>query len=357
MSRRQATAGAVALLVTWQAACAELGFRILPITESFHPSQALGVSPDGTYVVGEGWSADGPEAFRWSAVGGVERLGGMPGGMYSAALGISGDGATVVGHGYLPNLGYQPFRWRQKTGMVALTPPGGGAYATAWDASFDGSVVVGHYNEGGAFVFGPDGSARSIPMRVAQAVSSDGRLVVGSNPSTIAAVYDLETGGTRVVGHLPGHALSYGRDITPDGRAVVGLSLAHGYTDDRAFIWTEGEGIMAIEGDGTFVPRSADAVSADGRVAVGSHEAGVYVWLAERGARDLRHLLGDRIPAELRIWEVRGVSADGTVMVGRGRFGLGEDVAWVATIPGPSALGLLVVVAALSGRRGRSRRL
>ncbi len=351
-----AIGGAAVLLATGAAVARQLSFRTLPFSSEFIPSEAIAVSPDGTVIVGVGESV-GREAFRWSMSAGIEPLGQLPGGGFSVAMGVSGNGQLVVGSSNLPGLGYQPFTWTRDTGMRHLEPPGGGSYASVHDASFDGSIVVGHFNIGGAFVFDADGTARSIPLRFAPAVTPDGRQVVGTTNGTIAAVYDLGTSMLREVGHLPGHAYSYGNDITPDGSVVVGASLATGYTDERAFIWTEEVGaVMPIVGDGSFVPRSAHAVSADGKVIVGRHDDGMYVWTEAGGARDLRDVLGELVPDGLRFRTVRGISADGTVIVGGASWGFGgENAAWVATIPAPATFPALAVLA-LTRLQGRTRR-
>ena len=61
-------------------------------------SRAWAVSADGSVVVGESYSEQGLEAFRWTPSGGMFGLGDLPGGsFYSFALGLSRDGAVVVG--------------------------------------------------------------------------------------------------------------------------------------------------------------------------------------------------------------------------------------------------------------------
>ncbi|MCA2550875.1 MAG: PEP-CTERM sorting domain-containing protein, partial [Microcystis sp. M53BS1] len=72
---------------------------------------ALGVSGDGSVVVGSGNSANGLEAFRWTQAGGIVGLGDLPGGTFQgSALGVSGDGSVVVGYSYSAN-GLEAFRW------------------------------------------------------------------------------------------------------------------------------------------------------------------------------------------------------------------------------------------------------
>ena len=52
-------------------------------------------------VVGDSNSANGVEAFRWTAATGMVGLGDLSGGTFlSAALGISGNGLVVVGSSF-----------------------------------------------------------------------------------------------------------------------------------------------------------------------------------------------------------------------------------------------------------------
>src|SRR5262245_14805654 len=71
-------------------------------------------------------------------------LGDLPGGsFYSLSLGVSADGSVVVGRSESAS-GDEPFRWTAGDGMVGLGDlPGGGFYGAAGAASADGSVVVG----------------------------------------------------------------------------------------------------------------------------------------------------------------------------------------------------------------------
>jgi len=107
-------------------------------------SQALGVSSDGSVVVGYGNSASGAEAFRWTQAGGMEGLGDLPGGDFkSRAYGVSCDGSVVVGASDSAS-GWEAFRWTETGGMEGLGDlPGGDFVSWAYGVSADGSVVVG----------------------------------------------------------------------------------------------------------------------------------------------------------------------------------------------------------------------
>lgn len=116
-------------------------------------SEANAVSADGSVVVGRGesvWVTLGAsysqaEAFRWTQVGGFQGLGYLPGGSaLSSALGVSADGSVVVGFSYSAS-GTEAFRWTETGGMVGLGDfPGGLFHSAALGVSADGSVVVGY---------------------------------------------------------------------------------------------------------------------------------------------------------------------------------------------------------------------
>ncbi len=109
-------------------------------------SQALGVSADGSVVVGESESASGTEAFRWTAAGGMQGLGDVPGGPFgSSAAAASADGGVIVGAAAGP-VTSEAFVWTEAGGMVLLDPTAdifSGIPISAYDVSADGSKIVG----------------------------------------------------------------------------------------------------------------------------------------------------------------------------------------------------------------------
>jgi probable HAF family extracellular repeat protein len=84
-------------------------------------------------------------ASVYSALGAsFQGLGDLPGGYYdSVAIGVSADGSVVVGISS-SNLSSQAFRWTKSTGMVNLGAlPGGSSFSHASDISNNGSIIVG----------------------------------------------------------------------------------------------------------------------------------------------------------------------------------------------------------------------
>ncbi len=118
-------------------------------------SEAFGVSADGAVVVGQGKSASGTEAFRWTESSGMVGLGDLDGGGFdSEAYGVTADGAVVVGVGNSVS-GGEAFLWTSADGMrsvqdVLTDDYGLGSSLTDWtlrsaDAiSADGLTIVGY---------------------------------------------------------------------------------------------------------------------------------------------------------------------------------------------------------------------
>ena len=169
-------------------------------------SSAAAVSADGSTIVGQATfgQAIGNVAFRWTEQTGFQPLGHLPGGTaYSAATAVSADGSVVVGWS---NSGFGPFgtevqmfRWTASTGMISLGDlPGGLNYSQALAVSGDGSIVVGTGSgatdypaviwdaENGlrrvsdVLIASGAGAASGYYLQSATAISTDGRVIVGS---------------------------------------------------------------------------------------------------------------------------------------------------------------------------------
>lgn len=252
-------------------------------------SLAWDVSGDGSVVVGLGSSEAGFEAFRWTQVTGIVGLGDLPGGPFSSvARGVSADGSAIVGTGYLEASGKQAFRWTAADGMVGLGTlfegaltgglvrisgdgsvvvgtnltsadssearteafrwtqesgmvgigdlPGGAFSSTAMDISQDGRVIVGtSLSDNGteAFRWTQQEGMVSIGDFTPYAVSADGSQIVGLRLGTGPVLWDAHN-GTRVLEELlesdlgldlAGWSLGGARDISADGRVIVGTGL------------------------------------------------------------------------------------------------------------------------------------
>ncbi len=130
------------------------GFELLGRLAGHARSDANAVSADGSTVVGQSSVGSTPwEAFRWTEAGGMQGLGDLNSGAFggSEALGVSGDGSLVVGTAP-SDTGSTAFIWDEAHGMRALAQiliDELGLDLTGWtltratDISGDGSVIVG----------------------------------------------------------------------------------------------------------------------------------------------------------------------------------------------------------------------
>ncbi len=179
---------AVAIQLTLAGSLSAASFQGLGFLSGGGRSFAHDVSGDGSVVVGYGFLANGREAFRWTAGGGIEGLGDLAGGIFfGEASSISADGSTIVGFSFSAN-GREAFRWTQGQGMVGLGDlPGSSFRSMAQGVSADGSTVVGYSLGSDAMAFYWTTSGGMVPLGngsgyvglSVEAVSSDGLTVVG----------------------------------------------------------------------------------------------------------------------------------------------------------------------------------
>jgi hypothetical protein len=170
----------------------KLGFEVI----SGDYSGAAAVSGDGTVVVG----SQGNEAFRWSATEGLIGLGALPGGE-SYATAVSADGSVVVGQTSSVSAGLvtvQAFRWDAVDGMVGLGILPGTSASIAAAVSGDGSVVVGTADNFLPFIWDAQHGMRSLP-------------------DLLVNEYGFDLSGWRSLGSVAG--------ISADGLTIVGTGF------------------------------------------------------------------------------------------------------------------------------------
>jgi probable HAF family extracellular repeat protein len=339
------------------------GFRGLndPI-KGFCYTSANAVSPDGMVVVGHMQPCVGPlgnpEAFRWTASGGLVGLGDLPGGLpRSQARGVSLNGAVIVGASDAGAMPYPDvaFRWTDDFGIHSIGQTGGEpVYSQASAVSADGSLVVGRGTTANgieALVWPSAGG--TIPLgflpetyeSLASAVSADGSVVVGhsSGPNVAHCVRWTAANGMQALGNLGGGKdFCSARGISADGTVIVGWSASG--PGRQAFRWDKDSGMVPLgELPGGAFFSYANAVSADGRVVVGLSETGTspseaFIWTRDLGIRNLKTLLVDNYGLDLEGWiltEANGITSDGMTIVGSGINPAGQQEGWIVTLPPP----------------------
>jgi probable HAF family extracellular repeat protein len=354
-------------------------------------SEAFGVSADGTTVAGVSAFFDfineveRQQGYRWTAAGGMQGIGDLPGGFQASyGLGISGDGSVVVGRSYPSTNRPKAVRWTSATGLVDIGALPGHLSSFAEDASYDGSVIVGvsaqidvsgsadrgfRWTASGGIVDIGDLPGGDLTTR-ALAVSPNGRFVVGNSASANGTEAFLwsDTAGMIGLGDLVSTSfMSFANDVSDDGTIVVG-SRGTGRPGQQQHItawrWTALGGMQALtDPTGVFTGRTiATAISGDGSVIVGVGTTAFafedpFIWTATTGMRRLKDVLVNQYGlTAAQSWNLgtpTGISTDGRTIVGTG-FHINNRQAWIATIPEPhSALLLGMGLAALARLRPR----
>lgn len=330
----------------------EASLTNLPAISEDRYSNGFGVSRDGSTVIGGDWDNETDQdsrAFRWTASGGTQDLGRLNGGASSRAHSTNADGSVVVGYAQDgPGGQLHAFRWTQASGtMQSLGTLPGGAYSFASDVNGDGSVVVGganfvatntntmHAFRWEAGLMQDLGSLNGTNYSYASGVNFDGSVVVGDaydgaiNGNPVRAFRWTQAGGMQSLGTLGGSSSSASA-VSDDGLVVVGSSNTP--TDGtRAFRWTQASGMSSL---GSLVGREnlqqssgASDVNRDGSVVVGQvyigDQANGFRWTQSTGMITVEQWLranGSKV-ADNTIYDARGVSADGNVVVGTLRYG------------------------------------
>jgi MYXO-CTERM domain-containing protein len=157
------------------------------------------------FRVGRGTSSSGIEAFIWDASNGMQAIGDLAGGAFrSLALGVSADGSIVVGSGAPGPGGEESSIWDGTNGIQGLGHLSGAHFeGWAFAASADGSIVVGtdfrSFGGYSAFVWDASRGMRNLQVYLttlgldltgwqlswATGISDDGLTIVGQgiNPS------------------------------------------------------------------------------------------------------------------------------------------------------------------------------
>ncbi len=352
--------------------------------EGFH-SEATAVSADGLTVVGWSESTSGIEAFRWDRTNGMVGLGGIEGGpapipVYplSKALGVSADGSVIVGEGVSATAGVEAFRWDQTNGMVGLGFLSETQYfskeSRATGVSADGSVVVGSSSTltGATHAFrwnsteGMAGLGWTGGDSFATAVSANGIVIAGFGeiePTTEAPSGTREAFRWDPANELVGlggfrldSPLSRAFGVSADGSVIVGDAISE-FVWPEASRWDAVNEILGLGKAGGQSSTTARATSADGSVVVGDGRGdgqsplipNAVIWDSVSGIQRLDLLLAS-LGVDLAGWRLEaasGISADGRTIVGYGTNPSGETEAWIVVIPEPRTA--LLVVVGLAG--------
>lgn len=286
------------------------------------------MSRDGRTLAGT-WGASNASAFRYRGPGTFESLGAGATNARYRVLSIADDGNTLCGYQHHANgPGTEvdfPILWaggaapRVLDGRYFNT-----SYGQARGLTADGSAVVGYsvYADD-AWVWTPAGGpglldrpfTREYSTIRAEVISGDGRVVAGTMAYDDTAVGVVWRDGlVRAIEMPAGYHYGYARAMSEDGSVVCfGISTTYSMTPWGAAVWTGGSAMTPL----------ADYL---------------------RGA-------GVLLPEGWEVMDCTGVSADGLTFAGALRSVSGETRAFVATVPAPGTLAIVIAGAAVRRRR------
>lgn len=246
--------------------------------------------------------------------------------VYSKPWGISGNGRVVVGESNLSAM-----VWRDGSSTPsALAMPAQTIVSAAYAASADGSVIVGSYRLplSSPSPFGPapiayrwtqaTGAVNIAPAATtsstASGVSRDGSVVVGSAFSAALNAMTpfrwTQTGGSVLLGMMPGANTSVATGVSGDGSIVVGWGSFGFQGTAQAYRWTEFQGFVDLGLPAGATRAQAFAISDDGGTIVGIVDNRAARWRSANG-----WVLLDLLPGHTES-RANAVSADGSVAVG-----------------------------------------
>ncbi|MCC5941917.1 MAG: BspA family leucine-rich repeat surface protein [Balneolaceae bacterium] len=326
-------------------------FQVLP-SPAIH---ADAVSPDGRVVAGYTTVDAGNQGYIWTENDGLTLLGTLPGHSNSRATGVASNGQAVVGGIFSPDRAY---RWTPNGGMISLGSTNELA-SFAFDVSADGSVVVGRDQNRNlsyqAFRWTAGGGMELLggfiegdhPSSEAHSVSADGNVITGHSPMFNPG-WELQAfRWTSQNGMVPiGEIIQDSRVIvSADGNTIIGtFNPGDGV---QGFRWTASTGRVALGKLPGRLNSVARGVSADGSVVVGwsrgelNEDRDAFVWTEATGMRRLQDVLEDEYGLDLTGWSLReayDISDDGSVIVGWGRDPENERRVFRVTLTEPSVI-------------------
>lgn len=291
----------------------------LPLLPRTIGGKAWGVSGDGSLIVGTAsFTGDVQRAWRWTELSGTQELPDLPGDpTICDAMGVSDDGQVIVGSGRQSHI--RPVRWRAPflfaEDLGTLDLPGYTSGAAVGISSDGLSVAATAYSTTSAAfqaaiwreetgLVGLGYLSDQFTFSEAEAISADGRVVVGYNKPTptsyrlYAYRWDAESGQVPLGNYLPEPSSAVPTGLTQDGAVVIGHTRVDPPTNDHPwmpFIWSSAGGMRPLE----------DVLVNDYRIVLGNN----------------RHILTAEV-----------ISRDGRIIVGTASNGGGAPLMYVATL-------------------------
>ena len=345
-------------------AAAGTTFTILtPTGPTYNAMSIAGVSGDGKFVVGQMSNNSVFRATRWTADDSVHLdMGLLSGRPYSQGTFLDSNGAIGAADAIDASFNPQIFQWTAPSTRVTLPFMATGTYTYSAGISNDGSVIAGWGGitsattpqridrwtsaTGNTIVPLPAGisaAASSVPdQQYTRVLSGNGNFIIGNvpnaSPTDVAYRYDATTGISTDLGQMQAGKGPRLTSISDDGSVIIGYS-AYAFPDfvngQAGFIWTQAGGFVSLgllggEGD-TYLPRF---LSGNGKVILGTDSGTNFIWTAQTGMVNFNSYLAANGVNTLGMTGLtfRGISDDGSTIVGMGLTSTGANEGWILTI-------------------------
>lgn len=230
--------GSVQVPITWSFVFRQI--TPIPLPSELKSARAYAANEDGSVIVGRGDCTSEASCI----LGGFVHAGGVATFAEPLLEAVSADGSIAVGSlGELWDIALSSSSPTDLQGATSISDDaavvGGGVFVPERSAAI--------WTEAdGLTLFAPLPSGESGGS--VYALNDDGTVAVGQMPSMQGPqAFRWQAGGAPFgLGDLPGSdLLSTARDVSEDGRIVVGAGLTDAGT--RAFIWDEAEGMRSLE--------------------------------------------------------------------------------------------------------------
>jgi len=258
---------------------------------------------------------------------------------------------VIVGGNPTPGFAFA-FRWAN--GVAALIPQLKGIESTANSVSTDGTIIAGDINPTGSNPSGFTLTGTNLEIIPPSSknlttsgtiMSANGTVVAGNIASGFGTLTPYQWQNGALI-QWPGSTTqdSSPEAVSPDGSVVVGVTDVGGGFNPVPFEWTNGA-VTTLTLPSGFNVGSAMGVSNEGSTIVGfmmpplSIDNKAFIWTQANGVQDLQQVLtADGLGSSLAGWtltKATAITPDGYTIVGDGIDPQGQDEGWIANLGPP----------------------